>query len=223
MGRYWRRMLLWIYIAVFILFAVKSNSVILGAKEGVNLCLYTVIPALFPFLLIGSMVSNAAGGSDIGVLRPIGALCGIPRGSEGIFLAGILGGYPAGAHAVAQGYQNGSISHNEARHLLRFCNNAGPAFIFGIIGSIVQDMPLTVCIWLIHILSAIFTGFIFAEKKGNGKRLQKAPPITFVKGLENSVVTMGKICGWVLIFRISLSLLDESLFYRLDEIGRAHV
>ncbi len=216
MGKVWRKLQLWIYIAVFLLFAVKSESVMAGAKDGVTLCLYTVIPALFPFLLIGSMVSSAAYGTEIAILRPLCGLCGIPMCAEGIFLVGILGGYPAGAHAVAQSYHNGVISHSEAKHLLRFCNNAGPAFIFGIIGSIVQNIPLTLFIWLIHILSAIFTGYIFADKQINAKRLQKVPATTFVKGLENTVLTMGKICGWVLLFRIVLVLLEECLFNRLD-------
>ena len=201
--------------AIFLLMILKADLVIAGASIGIEICLYTVFPSLFPFILMASLLTDAAAGLSIPFLKPLGRLCGIPAGAESIFLAGILGGYPAGAQAVAQQYKAGHISLQQANHLLRFCNNAGPAFIFGIIGSILRDIRLTFIIWIIHILSAIITGWLFAGKYEKCRITQRKSNFNVVSALHKTVNTMAKICGWVILFRILISILD---YYVLEHL-----
>lgn len=197
-----------ICFAIFLLMILKADLVIAGAYAGIEICLYTVFPSLFPFIFLSSLLTDATAGLSIPFLKPLGRLCGIPAGSESIFLAGILGGYPAGAQAVAQQHKAGHISSQQANHLLRFCNNAGPAFIFGIIGSILKDIRLAFIIWIIHILSAIITGWLFANSTNTGKIKIKMSSLDVVSTLHRTVKTMAKICGWVILFRIIISILD---------------
>lgn len=201
--------------AIFLLMILKADLVIAGASAGIEICLYTMFPSLFPFILMASLLTDAAAGLSIPFLKPLGRLCGIPAGAESIFLAGILGGYPAGAQAVAQQYKAGHISLQQANHLLRFCNNAGPAFIFGIIGSILRDIRLTFIVWIIHILSAIITGWLFAGKYEKCRITQRKSNFNVVSALHKTVNTMAKICGWVILFRILISILD---YYVLEHL-----
>ena len=200
---------------IFLLMILKADLVIAGAAIGIEICIYTVFPSLFPFIFLSGLLTDATAGLSISFLKPLGRLCGIPAGSESIFLAGILGGYPAGAQAVAQQYKAGHISLQQANHLLRFCNNAGPAFIFGIIGSILRDIRLAFIIWIIHILSAIITGWLFAGKYESCRISQLKSNFNVVSALHKTVQTMAKICGWVILFRILISILD---YYVLEHL-----
>ena len=44
-----------------------------------------------------------------------------------------------GAKAVAELYQQGLCSRQEAQRLLGFCNNSGPAFFIGVVGPTRMD------------------------------------------------------------------------------------
>lgn len=203
-------------IISYILLIFHAEIVFTGAKDGVLLCINTLVPTLFPFLLLGSLTTSAAKGLHMPFLRPLCRLCGISKGAEAIFLVGILGGYPSGAQAVAECYRSGTITKTQATHLLRFCNNAGPSFIFGIIGAILHDIRLCFVIWGIHISSAVITGYLFADKMPPSVNNKVHNNFSIVKALESSVKTMGKICGWVIIFRIILAFLDSNISLKLD-------
>ncbi len=199
---------------LFALMIFYTETVIAGAKSGIEICIYTLLPSLFPFILMATMLTDATSGIQIPVLKPLVRLCGIPKGAEGIFLVGILGGYPAGAQAVAESYKDGKINLQEANHLLRFCNNAGPAFIFGVIGAILGDIRLCFLIWLVHICSAIITGMLFAAPN-IGQMQQKRKNFSIVVALDKTVKTMAKICGWVILFRIIITFADRYLMQYL--------
>ena len=50
-------------------------------------------------------------------------------------LMGLISGYPLGAKVCCELYQNKSITKTDAERLLAFCNNAGPVFITGTVGT----------------------------------------------------------------------------------------
>lgn len=186
---------------------LDGKTALAGAKEGVDLCLYTVLPSLFPFLILSVMINRMLLGRHIPVLAPICKLCGIPRGSESLFLLGILGGYPVGAQCIADAHRNGSISKTTAKRLLGFCNNAGPAFIFGIL-SMRFTMPwMPWLLWLCHILSAILVGIFLPGKEDKYCNMSTTSPASFTDAVSIATKTMASICSWVFLFRIVLSVL----------------
>ena len=115
---------------------LDAKTVLQGATNGIELCMRSVIPALFPLLTCSTYLTGNLGIFSSSLLRPVGKLCRIPSSCVGILITGFLGGYPTGAQAVAQAYESGSISKETASRMLGFCNNAGPAFIFGILSTI---------------------------------------------------------------------------------------
>ena len=196
---------------LFIFMILSAETVTSGAKAGIELCIYTVLPALFPFILIATVLTDITAGCSVTFLKPLRRFCGIPEGAENIFLLGILGGYPTGAQAVTKNYRDGKITQQEAEHLLRFCNNAGPAFIFGVIGNILNNFGICLLIWAIHIGSAIITGMLFARPVNSHMTIGKKN-ISFTDALDRTVKTMGKICGWVILFRIVIAFIDKYLY-----------
>lgn len=197
----------------FLLLILDAKTAIMGATEGITLCLYSVIPSIFPFLILSALLTSALTGTKSRLLHPIGKKLGMPKGSEGIFLTGLLGGYPTGAQAVGQAYKHGSIGKENAERMLAFCSNAGPSFLFGIVGAQFAQWWIPWALWCIHILSA-FTVGLLTPKCTSGKDAQfPSKTVSVPQAVRHGVYTMGYICGWVVLFRVILAFLDRWLLW----------
>lgn len=192
---------------------LDSKTALSGAREGLVLCLNTVVPALFPFFVISAIMNSGITGKKFSALRPLGNLCGIPQGCESLLLLGLLGGYPVGAQAVYDAYHSKKINANTAKRLLGFCSNAGPSFIFGILSSQFRSGKIVWFIWGIHILSAISVGAILPNKQLTAAELVVTEPLPLPKALEKAIKTTGTVCGWVIIFRMLITVCSRWLFW----------
>ena len=192
-----------------------TKTVISGAQEGIQLCLQTIIPALFPFIILSGIINSALLGQPVKLLRPLGKLCKIPNGAESLLLLGFLGGYPVGAQTITQAYKDGSLLPNTAKRLLGFCNNAGPAFLFGIFSVIFSRKMILWALWIIHILSALAVGLLLPGESESICKIRKQQPTTIPKAVQNAIKTTAYICGWVVIFRIILCLCNKWILWRL--------
>ncbi len=75
---------------------LDGRTAIEGARQGIELCLRTVIPSLFPFFVLSILLTSSLLGSSLIVLRPLGRLFGMPEGAESLLIPAFLGGYPVG-------------------------------------------------------------------------------------------------------------------------------
>lgn len=181
---------------------VDSKTALSGAREGIELCLYTVIPSLFPFFILSTLINRSFTGKTIRFMQPICKACGMPAGSESIFLLGLLGGYPVGAQAINEAYANKALDKQDAQRMLGFCSNAGPAFIFGMVGSLFTQQLIPWVIWMIQIVSAMIVGMILPGKHQHTCRLSQSSQCTLQSAVEHSVNTMVRVCSWVIVFRV---------------------
>ena len=94
-----------------------GRTAVAGVRAGVDICLYSLIPALFPFFILSSLITGNIIGQSIRSMRFISRLCQIPMGTESLFIAGILGGYPIGAKSVSDSYQRGLISADDGKRM----------------------------------------------------------------------------------------------------------
>ncbi len=180
-----------------------------GAAEGLRLCLQTVIPCLLPFFVLSNYWMGCLSGISLRILRPLGAFCGIPKGMEGILLTGFLGGYPVGAQCIGQAYRAGSLQKQDAEHLLSFCNNAGPSFLFGMLGPMFPHMGYSWLLWGIHIVSALLVSQWFSHGQPSETLPADSMPVTLPHALLSAVHAMATVCGWVILFRVLLSFLQR--------------
>lgn len=195
---------------------LDAETALKSAMDGIHLCFASVAPALFPFLVLSIYLTGNLSGTQIPGMKYLGKLCRIPPGSEGILLTGLLGGYPVGAQAVRQAYDAGGLSRQEARRMLGFCSNAGPAFIFGILSPLFIDLRTTWFLWLIHIVSAILTGIFLPGGYTGSDRKQTAQNLSFPDSVHRAIRVMASICGWVVVFRILIGFLDRWVFWLLS-------
>ena len=199
-----------LFASISMLFMIlDTKTAIAGAREGLTLCIMTVIPSLLPFLMLSILLTGSVSGMRTKLLFPICRLCRIPEGSESIFLIGLLGGYPAGAQAVADCYASGQLAKKDAQRMLGFCSNAGPSFLFGIVASMFSHWSSAWLLWLIHIFSAVTVGIILPGGSNHTVILSQSKLVTLPEALKRSLKIMAKICGWIIIFRVILAFFSR--------------
>lgn len=187
---------------------LDSKTAIAGACDGIALCIRTLIPSLFPFLFLTALLSSSLTGKHLHVLRPLGRLCRIPDGAQYILISGLIGGYPIGAISVSDAYRKGYLSRQDAGRMLAFCNNCGPAFMFGITAALFDEPWIPWILMAINMISAVFVGMIIP---GEARPFSpcKNEHVSPVRAINQALRSMGAICGWVSLFKILLEFIER--------------
>lgn len=215
-NRLYKGIFLFLGMAALIL---DSKTAYIGAKEGLDLCLKTIIPSLFPFFVLSNLLINMLHSSDAYIVKYMAGIFSIPRGAEVLLICSFLGGYPVGAQCIGRLYRSKSITKNEAEKLLAYCSNAGPSFIFGMISGLFQERWIPWALWSIHIVSAFFVSRYFSPGEGFEKKITQAN-MTIVEAVQSAVTIMGQVCAWVLLFRILISFLNRWILWIFPVIYR---
>lgn len=188
---------------------LDSKCAYSGASEGIELCLKTVVPSLFPFFLLADLLTSSVDK----VPSPIMRLMGIGNGAGGVLLSGLLGGFPVGAKAVSQAFADGKISKEEAERLLPICNQCGPAFIFGMVGALLQDVRLCLLIWGIQIVSTIIVARMIPRGDGTTAVITHARSFSLSAAMKKAIAAMASVCGWIVLFRILYGFLERWILW----------
>ncbi len=193
-----------------------------AAESALNICAEIVIPTLFPFIFCGNMLialgaARIAGRFFSKAMHP---LFGVSGAGALAFALGIISGYPVGAVCAASLYTAGECSKTEAEKLLAFCNNSGPMFIIGAVGTgMLGNYKLGVFLYIVHILSAIICGMIFKNyQKDSAEKLLpparedaelKTAALDIGAAVVKSVNTILLICGFIIIFAVFTRALPD--------------
>lgn len=201
--------------AAMLILILDSQTAAIGAKEGIALCLTTVIPSLFPFFLISILLTSSLSGVSLPFLRPFGKLLGLPPGTEAILISGFLGGYPAGAQSVCAAWKSGQLSKDTAERMLALCNNAGPSFLFGMSASIFCEKWAPWALWGILIFSSVLTSFLLPPNLAPPTVSFPGGELSVTQALRSAIQIMGTVCGWVVLFRVLICFLRRWILWIL--------
>ncbi len=202
--------------AGMLLLILDTKTALLGAKEAFSLCMHTVVPALLPFVFLSSLLTSALTGAQSPLLRPIGMLLRIPKGSESLFIIGALGGYPTGAQAISAAYSAGQLHKRDAQRMVGFCSNAGPSFLFGITAAAFSNPSAPWMLWLIHLTAAVIAAVLLPGGCKAAASIRPVRPITAFASLQRSIKVIAQICGWILLFRVLLAFLDRWFLWLVE-------
>lgn len=195
---------------------LDSATALNGVKDGIQICLRTVIPSLFPFLVLCGLLTGTSGSWEIKPLEILCRICKFPPHTSDLLLSGMLGGYPIGARSVSQAYTKGQLTKQQAQRILPLCNNCGPAFLFGMVSQTLEDPWSCWILWGILILSVISTAQLLPScERTETRYIGDDVSITFVQALENGLRSMISICGWVIIFKMAINFLDKWILWTL--------
>lgn len=218
-----------LYIIVFCSFilclVVFSSTNLASAKEGLLLWVNSVVPTLFPFFVATELLNHTNFIPMIGkylnkFMRPIFK---VPGEGAYAFLMGLISGYPVGAKIVCHLRENGLCTKDEGERMLAFTNNSGPLFIIGTVGiSLFNNQTVGIILLVTHILACITVGIIFGfMKKENNIKWDRYSINTMKKdektlggilgeSIKNAIGTILMIGGFVVIFSIIISILNNS-------------
>ena len=202
---------------------LDSRTALMAAGQGVDLCLKTVIPSLFPFFVLSGILTGSLLGVELPALRPVGRVLGMPNGSETLLVSGFLGGYPVGAKAVWDAWSEGKIAKEDAERMLSFCSNAGPAFLFGMAGTMFSTPGSAWVLWGIHIVSALAAGWLFRQEPNGGAQSGSLQNASVPQAMTNAIRACVQVCGWVIAFRILCSFLERWILWFLPTWAKVAV
>ena len=191
-------------------------------RDGIRLCGNVILPSLFPFFVLSSLVVELGMSRYLGkLLEPIMVPLFRVSGSCAAALAlGFICGYPVGARTAIQLYENGQCSRTEAERLLAFCNNSGPAFILGVVGAgVFGSGRLGLLLCLTHLLASLAVGVLFRfyrpgdrpRAKGRAPHFQTASfPAAFTRSVTGALQSTLHICAFILFFTVLLRVLARA-------------
>ncbi len=146
-------------VASIVLYSDKMSA---AASDGLNLWLKTIIPSLFPFMVISSWMSFNSSGKKSGADKITLKLFGIPSFLMPVFAISFLSGYPIGAKIISSLYHSNKISRETAEHMLSFCNNPGIIFLASsVCSSMLSSKNSALFFIIVCVLSSLLTGVIY--------------------------------------------------------------
>lgn len=193
----------------FLVLILDSRLALEGARSGIDLCIRTVIPALFPFFVLSMVLTRTFHPEGSPFIRCITNFLGIPESAVSVLVPSFLGGYPVGATSVGDLFQNRQISRQQAERMLAFCSNAGPAFLFGMVSGFFPERNMILLLWITHIGSAAATALSLPPVPGNGSTQQDRHPSSETAVIPSAAIAMGTVCCWVILFRTMIAFLND--------------
>lgn len=224
--------LLFGWFSIFCLLLIFKNSTLanLYIQRGLQLCAQTVIPSLFPFMVLSEiLISGGFGEHVVGTLsRPLCNLFRLPATALCAMLLGILCGFPVGARGIAKAYRNGTLSKEDAEWVLPFANLPSPAFVIGVIGTSLWHstrfgIVLYLCVTSCSLILEIFLSRIKKKKKDcssffsisdrslccvSGTRL-------FTDSMVSATAGILSVCAYVVFFSAFMGAI-EAIFLRFS-------
>lgn len=216
-----KKIISFIALLVVLLFLVtETERTTTCVKEALNLCVNAVVPSLFPFFVISGLLVKLGFVTVLGkAFMPVSRLFFNQSGKGAVvFLIGIVCGYPTGAKVISDMYKEKAFSRDDAERLLAFCNNSGPLFVIGAVGTnMLSNHSLGAVLYIIHLLSAVFVGIVFRKKKKIEKEKSefdigaKSISQAISESVEGAVKSTLNVCGYVVFFSI-LCVMAKNVF-----------
>ena len=210
-----RRLSFFLPAAAMVLLLLSPQQAVEAVRQAMQLCAGSVIPSLFPFLVLSSLVMNSIPSPGPSLSTFPGRWLGCSPTGARVFLLSLLGGYPVGPRLMGQLVRRGELSHREAEHLLLFCNNAGPAFVLGFVGlGLFGSLRAGVWLYLLHALSALIIALLFHPRQSFSAPAQSRPSSpSFSQELVEAITSAGsamvRVCAFITFFYTALHLFSQ--------------
>ncbi|MDE6364822.1 MAG: hypothetical protein K2O40_12205 [Lachnospiraceae bacterium] len=215
------------YLLLILIILSRPDATFQYAYEGLYQWAAKMVPTLFPFMMISSIMVYSGADLELGsmlsrVLKKI-----YKYSSSGLYaiFMGFFCGFPMGAKVVSDLYGTQKISKSEANTLLAFCNNIGPAYFMGIIIPILHEcgyqntLPFVFGMYGIPAVYGIVMGFLHTNTHSSNEiqprsaQSQNSLAVTLKKScMDNTqaLIILGGYITFTNAFRIFLDFMPLS-------------
>lgn len=198
-----------------------SKQVRDSVLQAFSLSVSTVIPGLFPFLVLSDFACRAIRmQSSEKTNRICNRLFGIPASGLPVVLFGLTGGYLTGCKTAVSLYENGKITEKQAQKLCCFCFSPGLSFAVSAVGNgLFGNSKPGFVLFLCCTLSALLTGIVMPKEKNvqsakDGGESTLPLSHIFTLSVGKSAVSCLHLTAWMAIFAglqaILFSVLPQS-------------
>lgn len=131
--------------------------------RGLALFASNVLPSMFPFLFLNTMLSNTRAIPFINKAfeKPVNKVFGVVKEGAFVLISALICGYPVGAVTTARLYENGDISRDDAKSFLPFTSLAGPIFILSTVSSVFEDKNVGLVVLISHYVGTFINGLLW--------------------------------------------------------------
>lgn len=144
---------------------IKNSRIAMEyTNRGLLLCARTMIPTLFPFMVIAELLVVSGGGERLAgvIAKPLRRLFGLSNCGVCALALGWLCGFPVGSRAAVGYYRQGRITRRELNHVICFCNVPSTAFLVSAVGVCLFGSDLVGwCLVGLSLTSAAVIGVVF--------------------------------------------------------------
>lgn len=208
---------------LIIYFIIKPTICINASIAGLKLFITSILPTMFPFMVICNMLMYIDGISLYSkILGPflckplrLKKVCSFP------IVVSYLCGYPLGAKYSSDLYNSNAIDKFEFSRLINIASNIGPLFLIAAVGtSMLGNSTLGYLLLIPSYLSSILIGFLTYKKKDSKdnslESLESSNQILNIgeaikKSIENACLTLLTLAGYVVIFSVIIAIIKNSL------------
>ena len=219
-------------VASFLLVLCSTDAAIEYMKKGLSLCASSVIPSLFPFMVISEIIVSSGVGVRISRLfaKPMRYLFGVSEAGAAAYILGAVCGFPIGAKTAVSMYDKGIMTKPEVERLMTFCNNPGSAFVISAIGiSLLGNKKIGILLYMCVILSSVIVGmlgkYFWRDRKKSFLQTPMLIPCQFnvktlTSAVSSSALSMLTVCAYVTFFSALVGCLGSLLlrFSLPDEV-----
>ena len=210
-----------VYLTIFIWFlllVILFNSKICfeATKISVNLFLYNVFPAIFPFIVLTEFLikSNLINYLSIGKNKIICKIFNISYNSVPVIILGSLFGYPNSIRYATHLLENNKIQKNEYLKLLSFTNNPSIMYILSSIGvGMFSNIKVGFVLFASSFVSSVIIGICYRPSFDNIIQQTKIMSNSFIKkqqsyfqilvlSIQKTFLSLSFILAFMIIFTI---------------------
>lgn len=202
--------------ALLLIYPEESS---LGVRAGLMICYDLIIPSLFPFFVLSSLLVSLGFATLLGnsLRKCMWPLFRLNGSCAAALILGAIGGYPVGVRTAAQLYEEQQCTKKDVLHLSAFCNNCGPAFLFSVAGvGIFSSKTVGFLLLGTHLAASCIVGILFRiypfqkekDEAPAGETLQKTASFSsvFSDCIKDSFSSTLNVCAFVLLFSVLLRL-----------------
>ncbi len=211
-------------LAASVTVLVYSEQTAAAVRQGIELCVNSVLPSLFCMMFLSQYLIKSGAAEAMGkwLDKPVRLLFGLPGVCGAALLAGMTGGFPAGAKSAEELVESGSISRRQGQRLASIAFCSGPGFTIGMVGAELYGNKLSgVLILTEQIVSVIIIGVVMKIVCGGCADLEEstsdarsnvssriAGSDAFVESVSGAASTSITMCSFIVMFQIISSMLD---------------
>ncbi len=191
-----RYLFFWGALILLAVFLWQSATLTEAARKSLIFSANTILPSLFPFLVLAGLLTEASRGVRLPGRRAFRHLFHLPEEGMLAFFLGALCGFPIGVKVTVDLYRAGLLSREEAARLAALSANTGPGFVIAGIGNTLFGNPrIGLLLYGVQLIGAVVLGLLSA----------KAAPLPAAR--QASTLPSAPTCFSDVLYRASLSLL----------------